>query len=351
MLWGLALLLLCEVSLQPSANAVKVCGRPPLIENAEMEDDRRVFEAGEETFYTCKPGYKTTGGSRKVVCTLSGAWSRPTLKCSRKSCPVPGPLLNGQIQFPVDISFQSVVNFTCHEGYVLQGAHTSQCQHDGTWSQPLPVCETVTCGLPDIPQYGLIHHTKKITGNTTQFGDVVKYECSPPYALFGNEFGSCQANGNWTKPPECKIVTCPFPSGIPNGFMTFAVVRDYGYREKIKYGCNPSFIPDGPLEIQCEKTGNWSAKPVCRASCIIDIRRGRIFYSSKKIWIEDLPEKRVQHSEHVAFYCKNEEKKCGYPVVTQCVDGTLNIPECFKEPGAVEYKLNYKSLPSEIKMC
>uniref|UniRef100_A0A0E9RPN3 Beta-2-glycoprotein-1 fifth domain-containing protein n=1 Tax=Anguilla anguilla TaxID=7936 RepID=A0A0E9RPN3_ANGAN len=53
----------------------------------------------------------------------------------------------------------------------------------------------------------------------------------------------------------------------------------------------------------------------------------------------------------LAVYCKNEEKECGYPVVTRCVDGTLKIPECFKEPGRVTYNMRPKTLPSEIKMC
>ncbi|MBN3299109.1 APOH protein, partial [Amia calva] len=194
-------------------------------------------------------------------------------------------------------------------------------------------------------------HTKMFSDNTTQFGDTVRYDCSPPYVLFGSEIGTCQANGNWTEMPECRVVTCPYPPKIQNGFMQFAVMREHGYQESIKYGCNPEYFLDGPSEIRCEKTGSWSVLPVCRASCIVGIQRGRIFYNAKKIWIEDLPQKKVQHSDHVAFYCKNKEKNCGYPVVTQCFDGTLKIPECFEEPSAMTYKFQSKKLPSEIQMC
>lgn len=59
-------------------------------------------------------------------------------------------------------------------------------------------------------------------------------------------------------------VSCPIPKAIPNGFITFAVMRPHGYKEKVKYGCNEHYVLDGDAEIHCQNTGNWSSKPVCR---------------------------------------------------------------------------------------
>lgn len=59
-------------------------------------------------------------------------------------------------------------------------------------------------------------------------------------------------------------VSCAVPTGIPNGFITFAVMRQHGYKEKVKYACNDHYVLDGEAEIQCQNTGNWSSKPVCR---------------------------------------------------------------------------------------
>lgn len=56
------------------------------------------------------------------------------------------------------------------------------------------------------------------------------------------------------------------------------------------------------------------------------------------MWIEDFKPNRLQHNEYVAVYCMNKEKKCGYPVATQCIDGTLKIPECFE---GKDYTLTY----------
>lgn len=64
--------------------------------------------------------------------------------------------------------------------------------------------------------------------------------------------------------------------------------------------------------------------------CAVGIKRGRIFYNARKLWIADLKPNRVLHGEHVAFYCLNKADRCGYPVASTCKDGTLPIPECFE---------------------
>ncbi|XP_036405103.1 beta-2-glycoprotein 1-like [Megalops cyprinoides] len=350
MLQSLLLLLLCQLSLYNLVTPAKVCGRPPVMADVEEHGFQRVYEVGSEVFLSCKRGYIPTSGSRKIICTSSGQWSQAKLKCSPKSCSFPDPLANGAIHI-ADIIFESKINYTCNEGYILRGANTSECTANGTWSEPLPFCEPVTCGLPEIPKYATMTYNRKFKGNTTLFGDSVMYECSPPLVLFGDERGYCTADGTWTKPPECRLVTCPPPTGIANGFMSFAVIREHGYKEKVKYGCDVNYVLEGPMETECEKTGQWSTKPSCKAPCTIGIERGRIFYNGKKIWIGDLKPNRVLHSELVALYCKNEEKNCGYPVVTQCIDGTLKIPECYREPNAFKYHMQANSLPSEIKMC
>lgn len=174
-------------------------------------------------------------------------------------------------------------------------------------------------------------------------------------------------------------MSCAAPKGIPNGFVTFAVIRRHGYKETVKYACNDHYTMDGEVEIRCQNTGNWSAKPVCRgessgnqtlestfmylglsitsrivnhnnsctgwksqtsgflkvsfshpAPCAVGIKRGRIFYNAKKLWIADLKPNRVLHGEHVGFYCLNREERCGYTAVSTCNDGTLPIPECFE---------------------
>ncbi|KAM7393974.1 hypothetical protein PAMP_020803 [Pampus punctatissimus] len=346
----LVLLLLIQVALYSTVTSKKVCGRPAITDGIDTLTLKRVYEVGEEVTLTCELGYlPSTPAHRQITCTATGEWTQSDLTCSPKMCQIPRPLqplAMGKTEAP----FKSVLNYTCDDGYVLIGANESKCLHDGTWSNPPPLCKGVTCPLPKPPRDGRIVHDKQITGTTTVYGQGWTYECNPPKAP-SYERGSCMANGSVPEPPVCQEVSCPIPTGISNGFITFAVMRQHGYKEKVKYACSEHYILDGEAEIQCKNTGTWSPKPVCRAPCTVGIKRGRIFYNARKLWIGDLKPNRVLHGEHVVFYCLNRDERCGYPVASTCDDGTLPIPGCFVEPGKLEYNLRPKTLPSEITMC
>eukprot|EP00066_Takifugu_rubripes_P010431 XP_003978255.1 PREDICTED: beta-2-glycoprotein 1-like [Takifugu rubripes] len=346
----LALLALLQLALFSSVTCKKVCSRPPITDGIDELALKRVYEAGEAVTLSCEQGYTpSTLNPRRITCTATGEWTQSDLACSPKMCPIPRPLrplAMGRTEAP----YKSVLNFTCDDGYVMLGANESRCLPDGNWSNPPPLCKAVNCPLPKPPMGGKIVHNKAITGNTVQYGHSWTYECNPPKAP-SHERGSCMADGTATEPPVCQEVSCPIPTGIPNGFITFAVMRKHGYKEKVKYGCVDHYVLDGDAEIQCQNTGNWSSKPVCRAPCTVGIKRGRIFYNSQKLWIADLKPNRVLHGEHVAFYCLNKADRCGYPVASTCRDGNLPIPECFEEPGKIEYNIRAKTLPSEIEMC
>lgn len=180
---------------------------------------------------------------------------------------------------------------------------------------PLFLLKAVNCPLPKPPSDGRIVHDKPSTGTTTKYGQAWTYECNPPKAP-SYERGFCMANGGVTEPPVCRgmqtstfvldlhkklenfvalnvvsiffylkcfwffyeiagnclipiqnlilDVSCPIPTNIPNGIITFAVMRQHGYKEKVRYACSEHYVLEGRDEIQCQNTGNWSSKPVCR---------------------------------------------------------------------------------------
>ncbi|CAL8329542.1 unnamed protein product [Lota lota] len=346
----LALLLLCQVTLYTTVTSKKACGRPPVPDGVDVSSLKSMYDVGEEVTLACEQGYTpSTTAPRKLACTPAQEWTASDLACTPRTCPIPRPLqalVPGRTQVP----FKTVLNYTCDEGYVMNGANESSCLADGTWSHPPPLCKAVNCALPKAPRDGRFVFDKTHTATTTMYGQGWTYECNPPKAP-SFERGECKADGTATEPPVCRDVSCSIPEGIPNGFITFAVMRTHGYKETVRYACNDHYVLDGQAEIQCSNTGNWSTKPVCRAPCSVNIKRGRISYNARKLWIADLKPNRVLHGEHVVFYCKNKVEKCGYPVASTCNDGTLTLPECFEEPGKVEYTLRPKTLPSEITMC
>ena len=40
----------------------------------------------------------------------------------------------------LDTTLGAVVNHTCDDGFVLQGAVERECLSNGDWSEPLPTC-------------------------------------------------------------------------------------------------------------------------------------------------------------------------------------------------------------------
>lgn len=327
-----------------------VCSRPELGENINLEGLQRYFSPGVELPLSCKPGYTPILGPRVIVCVQSGKWTNTKLKCKPVQCSYPDPPVNGQLYYE-DTLYKSTVNYTCDEGYILDGASSAVCQIDGKWSAPEPQCKPISCGPAPIPQFGMIIYDKIINNDNLNYGTTGTYKCQPPFALFGNERAECTASGQWTKPPRCQEVWCPYPESIENGFMSVSQKRDFEYSENVGYGCNDPYTLEGPRQIFCEKSGGWSQKPSCKAPCSVDIKRGRILYKGNKLWIEDLKSNNISHRETVSVYCRDADRNCGYPVPIQCLDGNLEIPACFEEPSAVLYKLKAGTLPSEIQQC
>lgn len=64
--------------------------------------------------------------------------------------------------------------------------------------------------------------------------------------------------------------------------------------------------------------------------------------------MENFEPNRVLHLDIVSVYCMNEAMKCGYAVPTQCIDGTLNIPECFE--GTSHFITKIKNMKDFKKM-
>ncbi|XP_078257568.1 beta-2-glycoprotein 1-like [Rhinoraja longicauda] len=326
------------------------CGRPSQVINAYVVNGKVVYEPGEEATYSCVPGY-IGRGNNKLICPKNGIWGNPKIQCEARTCSFPKTLENGEMQ-ATELKFGKQIYYRCNEGFIFRGSRNSTCQADGTWSAQNQVCEPVQCSPPITPINGkIIFHDTTQTNHIFIFGDMISYECRQGLALIGNETGFCLASGKWTNAPQCEDVKCPAPPKIVNGFLVFGFKHKYNFGETVEYGCIQSYILDGSREAVCQKTAHWTEIPSCKAPCIISVNKGRIFYHGVKIWLNQLPDKRIMHAENVAFYCMNKNNKCGFPVLTQCIDGTVIIPSCFEEPSAFTYQIRYRSLPSEIKQC
>ncbi|XP_059902149.1 beta-2-glycoprotein 1-like isoform X2 [Gadus macrocephalus] len=266
------------------------CPRPVLTPHVEALGLQLLSPPGTEVHLTCAPGYTTQSGVGVIICSVRGTWGRTEFVCQAKMCPAIDTPSNAEMHFE-DNLYQSRVNFTCNEGYNLHGASSVVCQENAEWSASSPECKVVTCGPPPIPDNArIVYDIWRAPGGKAKFGVRGTYKCVPPMALIGNPRAECTSSGTWT------------------------------------------------------------VAPMCQTPCSVDIDRGRILYNGRRLWIKELNPNKVFHNENVSFYCMNAAGRCGYAVSSQCINGTLSIPDCFEVPNKLQY-LTGRSLPSEITQC
>ena len=246
-------------SLIPVCNPVD-CGEPDQIEYGEQIGSNYTY--GYSIVYDCEIGYILTG-SNVLQCTENGTWNASVPVCELVQCDNVS-VVNG-IKFGDNHTYGSVLNFSCTEGYNLNGTATITCQSNGEWSSSIPTCIPVDCGDPGTPLMG-----SQNINVTYTFGSLVTFTCNEGYELLQNESNTtmCQADGNWTNAdlPNCSIVNCEPPESPANGQIEGNI---FTYGSTINFTCNTGFVLVGEPMIVCLEDKNWSSEtpPVCHQTC------------------------------------------------------------------------------------
>ncbi|KAM8774006.1 beta-2-glycoprotein 1 [Rhynchonycteris naso] len=341
---GLILVLsfLCHMAM-----AGRTCPKPEDLPFATVTPLKTSYEPGEEITYFCQPGYMSRGGMRRFTCPLSGLWPINTLKCIPKVCPFAGILENGAVRYTT-FEYPNTISFACNPGFYLSGTKSARCTEEGKWSPDLPVCTRISCLPPPTPKFAVLSGNESLARTSFFYGDEATFKCLPHYAMFGNATVTCTAHGNWTALPECREVKCPFPSRPDNGFVNHPAKEALYYKDKAKYGCHDTYVLDGPEEVECNKFGNWSAQPSCKASCKIPVKKATVIFEKERVKIQEKFKNGLLHGQKVSFFCKNKEKKCSYTEDAQCIDGTFEVPTCFKEHHSLAF---WKTDASDVQLC
>jgi len=151
------------------------------------------------------------------------------------NCGDPDSPANGDVSFTTTTE-GSIADYSCDEGYDLNGVTQWRCQGNNSWSESVPTCESklkfewdihfiyiqllvVNCGPPGTPQNGNTEVT------STTFGSVAEHDCNDGFLLCGSENRTCQSNGSWSGSlPEC---ISKLQYWIFNEFIVHAY-RNYG---------------------------------------------------------------------------------------------------------------------------
>lgn len=140
------------------------------------------------------------------------------------------------------LSFTTVVQYECDEGYVLVGNSKITCRNSH-WSLPAPQCKAL-CLKPDIENGGL-------SGDKDQYVEAenVTVQCNDGYGVIGSQKITCSEDGIWLPAvPKCKweyhmgceqvlvgnkLLQClPYPEDVKKALEVYKLSLEIGHLSK-----------------------------------------------------------------------------------------------------------------------
>ncbi|XP_032884030.1 E-selectin-like [Amblyraja radiata] len=252
----------------PECEHVVKCDDPKLLRNGY----RNCSPSGGSITYTsvcnysCVEGF-SLNGSDSVQCGSSGRWSSPTPTCEVVKCDDPQLPRNGYRNCSPSgggFTYTSVCNYSCVEGFTLNGVESLQCDSSRRWSSPRPTCEVVKCDDPQLPRNG--YRNCSPSGGGFTYTSVCNYSCVEGFSLNGLDSLQCDSSGRWSSPrPTCEVVKCDDPQLPRNGYRNCSHSGgSFPYTSVCNYSCVEGFSLNGSESLQCDSSGRWSSpRPTC----------------------------------------------------------------------------------------
>ena len=101
------------------------------------------------------------------------------------------------------INVGTVLSFSCSGDHHIEGDKTISCLSSGVWNGTIPVCADGG-GRVNCPRLTLSNHLRKSSDNTSP-NTVVSFSCDEGYTLEGPLFIRCSEDGNWNDTlPSCR---------------------------------------------------------------------------------------------------------------------------------------------------
>ncbi|XP_051775015.1 CUB and sushi domain-containing protein 1 [Erpetoichthys calabaricus] len=198
------------------------------------------------------------------------------IRYSAPYCSLPKPPTHGSFHSQTGTKLSSTLRFSCDQGYRLVGLGVVTCirtiQGLYQWSGPEPLCQAVSCGVPQAPANG------SVFGREYTLGTRAIYQCNEGFKLASAQsaFIVCQETGKWSPsdvPPQCQAVSCPEIShnSVEHGRWRVIYGSQNQYNTQMMLVCDLGYFYRGHRVIKCQANGSWSMlipKPTCQViSC------------------------------------------------------------------------------------
>ncbi|XP_057355961.1 CUB and sushi domain-containing protein 2 isoform X3 [Manis pentadactyla] len=194
------------------------------------------------------------------------------IRYSAPYCSLPRAPLHGFLLGQTSTQPGGSIHFGCNAGYRLVGHSMAICtrhpQGYFLWSEAIPLCQALSCGLPEAPENGMVF------GKEYTVGTKAMYSCSEGYHLRAGAEATaeCLETGLWSNhnvPPQCVPVTCPDVSSVSveHGRWRLIFETQYQFQAQLMLICDPGYYYTGQRVIRCQASGKWSlgnSMPTCQ---------------------------------------------------------------------------------------
>ena len=258
---------------QPTCAKVS-CGPPPNLEHSNVSYSSIKFES--IVVYSCHRGYTLQGISTRQ-CLANASWTLGFQECRAISCKNPKQIHHGTFNMSDSHAvYRTIVEYRCNDGYRMRGFGVRTCELTGTWDNDEPTCESISCGRPPPLENG------RMSFNETVYRSGARYECRQGYNLQGRNTRVCMASGLWTNvnqrcvPISCGSLTAPLHATVSMSNSSLHGIATYA--------CESGYNVHGTHLRICSYEGLWTGiAPECKpitCSTPQDIENGRVEYSA-----------------------------------------------------------------------
>ncbi|XP_035217316.1 sushi, von Willebrand factor type A, EGF and pentraxin domain-containing protein 1-like isoform X3 [Stegodyphus dumicola] len=202
---------------------------------------------------------------------------------------------------------------------------TTTCQHDGTWSHPVPKC-MAPCSVPVI-EHGRV--TNYAPDDKVGHGNHTTVDCVAQYELRYNNTPATCNNGSWTHIPSCIPARCKTLPKRPRHGMVIAPKTDHGM--KALYRCKDGYKLEGPNVTECS-FGRWTGEtPSCNETyCPFPgtLVNGRILLVGHMGMYDYRPYvRKITNNRQIMYECDRHYTLGEGPPGATCVDGRWSPEE------------------------